>query len=83
MFGSEVVSNFKFRIHWQKPYTIYMKCQMCVHPDLTNLEDTSYNGPCSDANVDCALKLQYYQHINIKHYTALAVKRPLRSHIST
>ena len=29
-----------------------MKCQMCVLPDLTDLVDTFYTGPCSDMNAD-------------------------------
>ena len=73
MFGSEIEDNFEFRIHLQKPYTIYMKCQMCVYPDLTDLGDISYFGPCTDVNADGVLKLQHYQDTYITCCTTLAV----------
>ena len=77
MFGSEIEDNFEFRIHWQKPYTIYMKCQTYVHPDPTDLGDTSYIGPCIDVNADGVPKLQHYQDTCVSHCTKLGCKKTI------
>ena len=29
-----------------------VKCQKCLHLDLTDLEDTFYTRPCTDVNAD-------------------------------
>ena len=50
---------------------------MCVHPDLTDRVDTSYNGPCTDVNADVS---QSYNTIETPTYHSahkLVVKRPL------
>ena len=52
MFGSELEDNFEFGIYWQKPYIIKWECQMCVHPDLQDLGDTSYTRPYTDVTAD-------------------------------
>ena len=52
-----------------------------MHPDLTNLGDTFYTGPCTNVNADSVLKLQHYQDTYISHHTKLAVKRPAKLHI--
>ena len=75
MLRSKTEDNFEFGINWQKPYIINMECQKCVHPDLRRSGDTSYIGPCTDANADGVLKLQHYQDTYISHCTKLAVKK--------
>ena len=54
--GLKQRDNFEFRINrinTAKSHTLLdVKCQKHVHPDLTDLEDTFYTGPCTDMNAD-------------------------------
>ena len=73
MFGSEIEDNLEFGINWQNPYIVKVKesTRTCVHPDLKDLVDTFYTGPCTDVNADCILRLQHHQDTYISLCTKI------------
>ena len=77
MFGSEIEDNFEFRIHWQKSYIIYMKCQNVCTSRSKRSGDTFYTGSCTNVNADGVPELQHYQDTYISHCTKFGCKKAI------